>query len=164
MKSEREILEDSSRPQHHSTWIPRERDWRYATGVYQHDDFRDDARARSIWDKMDFDYQNKSDRASERGSLRRTASGGSVRDSSAAMWTPDTPSTMRSSTIDSPSTEPSASKITPRSARSWATLITYRSIDAVDDRGEVQYETTSVIVRIRLTSSEGDESLQKIQR
>lgn len=57
-KSEADILERQSRPQRNSTWVPKTRDWRYATGVFQHDDFEDAPNTRSVWDIMDYDYQN----------------------------------------------------------------------------------------------------------
>ncbi|EAT79241.2 hypothetical protein SNOG_13357 [Parastagonospora nodorum SN15] len=57
LKSEAEILARQSRPQRSSTWIPKTRDWRYATGVIQHDDFDDAPKSRSVWDTLDYDYQ-----------------------------------------------------------------------------------------------------------
>jgi hypothetical protein len=57
MKSEADILARQSRPQHNSTFVPKTRDWRYATGVLQHDDFDDAPKSRSVWDNLDYDYQ-----------------------------------------------------------------------------------------------------------
>lgn len=57
LKSEAEILARQSRPQRSSTWVPKTRDWRYATGVIKHDDFDDAPKSRSVWDTLDYDYQ-----------------------------------------------------------------------------------------------------------
>ncbi|KAI4693767.1 uncharacterized protein J4E84_002343 [Alternaria hordeiaustralica] len=54
---EEDILARQSRPQKHSTWVPKSRDWRYATGVFQHDDNETAPNDRSAWDDMDYDYQ-----------------------------------------------------------------------------------------------------------
>lgn len=59
LRSEAEILARSSRPQRNSTWIPKTRDWRYATGVIQHDDYDDAPHARSTWDVMDYEFQRR---------------------------------------------------------------------------------------------------------
>ncbi|KAF2122230.1 hypothetical protein BDV96DRAFT_627350 [Lophiotrema nucula] len=53
-KNEADILHRAARPQRHSDYIPRTRDWRYVTGVYQHEDFESE-KEESIWDKLDAD-------------------------------------------------------------------------------------------------------------
>jgi hypothetical protein len=60
---EEDILARQSRPQRHSTWVPKTRDWRYATGVFTHDDFEDAPKDRSAWDTMDYDYQARDSRS-----------------------------------------------------------------------------------------------------
>ncbi|KAF2870753.1 hypothetical protein BDV95DRAFT_607888 [Massariosphaeria phaeospora] len=54
-----DILRRAARPQRHSSYIPRARDWRYKTGVYQHEDnYALDAPAQqTVWDQLDEDYQ-----------------------------------------------------------------------------------------------------------
>ncbi|CAO2653449.1 Nn.00g028600.m01.CDS01 [Neocucurbitaria sp. VM-36] len=75
---EEDILARQSRPQQYSTWVPKTRDWRYATGVFQHDDFDDDPKDRSAWDAMDYDYQRSGSGARYRRDIlsrSRSASG-----------------------------------------------------------------------------------------
>jgi hypothetical protein len=60
---EEDILARQSRPQFNSTFVPKTRDWRYATGVFQHDDFEDAPKDRSAWDTMDYDYQVQASRS-----------------------------------------------------------------------------------------------------
>lgn len=67
LKSEGDILARSSRPQRNSTFVPKTRDWRYATGVIQQDDHDDSPKSKSVWDRLDRDYQV---------SLNKKASGG----------------------------------------------------------------------------------------
>jgi hypothetical protein len=57
LKSAADILARQSRPQRNSTWVPKKRDWRYATGVFQHEDFDDAPNSRSVWDTLDYHYQ-----------------------------------------------------------------------------------------------------------
>lgn len=56
-----DILRVAARPQQHSTYVPKKRDWRYASGVFRHEDFNDvdtgKRAARSIWDKLDEEYK-----------------------------------------------------------------------------------------------------------
>jgi hypothetical protein len=51
-----DILFRSSRPQRNSSHIPRARDWRYATGVFRHEDIVDARNEATIWDHMDRDF------------------------------------------------------------------------------------------------------------
>jgi hypothetical protein len=51
-----DILFRSSRPQRNSSHIPRARDWRYATGVFRHEDIVDACNEATIWDHMDRDF------------------------------------------------------------------------------------------------------------
>jgi hypothetical protein len=52
-----DILHRASRPQRHSSFLPRHRDWRYATGVFTHDDHSDTPKHMTVWDELDYDAQ-----------------------------------------------------------------------------------------------------------
>ncbi|KAL1607917.1 hypothetical protein SLS60_002856 [Paraconiothyrium brasiliense] len=55
-----DILARASRPQYSSNYLPRHRDWRYATGVFRHDDEDDPSyrgRESTVWDELDWDAQ-----------------------------------------------------------------------------------------------------------
>lgn len=51
-----DILSRSSRPQRSSFYVPRGRDWRYATGVFRHEDVEDARKESTIWDVLDRDF------------------------------------------------------------------------------------------------------------
>ncbi|CAE7027361.1 hypothetical protein PTNB73_01608 [Pyrenophora teres f. teres] len=71
---EEDILARQSRPQRHSTFVPKTRDWRYDTGVFQHDD-NENSNERSAWDALDYDYQVVGTKRSRRGSGISNGSG-----------------------------------------------------------------------------------------
>jgi hypothetical protein len=51
-----DILYRSSRPQRNSSYIPHARDWRYATGVFRHEDIVDARNESTVWDNLDHDF------------------------------------------------------------------------------------------------------------
>lgn len=80
-----DVLHRSSRPQGHSTYLPLKRDWRYATGVYQHADFAESREDQTIWDMFDEDIcdggrrrprRNRNAQRGERMQLSESAEGG----------------------------------------------------------------------------------------
>lgn len=52
-----DILARASRPQNYSSFLPSHRDWRYASGVFVHEDNFDEPRQVSVWDEFDYDLQ-----------------------------------------------------------------------------------------------------------
>jgi hypothetical protein len=52
-----DILHRASRPQRHSSFLPTRRDWRYASGVFTHDDHDDTPKQMTVWDELDYDAQ-----------------------------------------------------------------------------------------------------------
>jgi hypothetical protein len=69
IKTTQDILHRSSRPQNTSSYIPRKRDWRYATGVFRHED-NERERDKTTWDEMDEDYVRRAFRG-RRGRAKR---------------------------------------------------------------------------------------------
>ncbi|PSN71539.1 hypothetical protein BS50DRAFT_285318 [Corynespora cassiicola Philippines] len=56
IRKPQDILDRASRPQIQSRFIPKKRDWRYATGVFQHDDHEQGSwKVCTTWDYMDLD-------------------------------------------------------------------------------------------------------------
>src|SRR5689334_5313886 len=137
LKSEADILARQSRPQRNSTWIPKARDWRYATGVIQHDDFEDAPKARSVWDTMDYDYQTNAARIQMGTSPSQT--GSSI---ASDPVTTDTASTVHAldstemmSTFESPRLKlqkAMAYKAMTLRKYAWAQVTTYKRIESGD--------------------------------
>ncbi|KAF1912899.1 hypothetical protein BDU57DRAFT_457084 [Ampelomyces quisqualis] len=128
LKSEADILARLSRPQRNSTWVPKKRDWRYAKGVIQHDDFDDAPKSRSLWDTMDYNFQTGG-RHSTPGSGRSRS--GSVIDTS-------------------PSTAICKPMIIPQGLWRQVTRLAL-DIEAGLNGGEASYKVTGLIVRLRFT-------------
>jgi hypothetical protein len=131
LKSEAEILARQSRPQRSSTWIPKTRDWRYATGVIQHDDFDEAPRSRSVWDTLDYDYQGGEDAV-------HTPKSTGLRNLSAS------PSTVAPHSIDS------KTMTLPKSG--WMQVKRLKRSDTLGVViGVAKYETMALIVRLHFT-------------
>ncbi|KAH7385500.1 hypothetical protein DE146DRAFT_769487, partial [Phaeosphaeria sp. MPI-PUGE-AT-0046c] len=130
LRSEADILARQSRPQRNSTWTPRIRDWRYATGVIQHEDFQDAPKSRSVWDTLDYDYRGRSGK----GTL--------VSSEIASSGDPDTFETIE--------TDPYKPMKIPKGL--WTQVTRFiPSRGALEGDGENKWELTGLIVRIRYT-------------
>jgi hypothetical protein len=151
-RSEAEILARQSRPQRNSTWVPKTCDWRYAAGVYQHDDFEDVPKSRSVWDTMDYNFQT----GGRKKTLGCTRSGsGSVMDDLEAAEVIDTPNSLSSRG----SVESAAEEATPFKAICKPMIIPkglWRQVTrlAIDfeaglNATESAYKVTGLIVRLR---------------
>ncbi|KAH7084419.1 hypothetical protein FB567DRAFT_498409 [Paraphoma chrysanthemicola] len=157
LKSEADILARQSRPQRNSTWIPKTRDWRYATGVIQHDDFEDAPKARSVWDTMDYDYQTNATRVRMGTSPSRTGSGiGSDSETTnTASAVQALNSTEMMSMFESPRLELQKTvSYKPMNLRknAWAQVTTYKRIESGNAEGEdPKYEIQGHIVRLHFT-------------
>lgn len=140
---EYDILARQSRPQQHSTWVPKTRDWRYATGVFQHDDFENDPKDRSAWDTMDYDYQVSSNAKNSRGSLNAGGTGGGSHGGDLPIDSSD-----RGGSAVAKSPKPMIQK------NVWASIAKYRSINsAANGNTKSSYEAISVLVRLRFTGT-----------
>lgn len=153
---EEDILARHSRPQKHSTWVPKKRDWRYATGVFKHADLEGAPKDRSAWDDMDYDYQV----ADKRKSRDRSGSGQSDGDnktlsrSVSASGTPE--STKRRHLLESPKTIVSVEafkKKTKTAKRNvWQSVSRCHQIGKSETEGDQPaYETYSLTVRLRFS-------------
>ncbi|KAF2127688.1 hypothetical protein P153DRAFT_432769 [Dothidotthia symphoricarpi CBS 119687] len=139
MKSTQDIIARQSRPQRNSTWTPRTRDWRYATGVFQHDDFNDTPRDRSVWDTLDLDHQvddRKRDRNGVAGNLERHGT-----------MSPENAPKRRKTEHASDS----ANTVSPRDSVS-SSVVTYEHIQTTKlGDGVSSYSPVKLIVKLRFT-------------
>ncbi|KAG9195114.1 hypothetical protein G6011_00234 [Alternaria panax] len=153
---EEDILTRHSRPQKHSTWVPKKRDWRYATGVFQHDDLQGAPNDRSAWDDMDYDYQVADTRKSRerRGSGQSDGDGKALSNSISA---PGTPGCMKDGhlpefpkTIVSVEASKKKSKTAKRSV--WQSVSRCYQMGKSETEGEQPaYKTYSLTVRLRFS-------------
>jgi hypothetical protein len=151
---EEDILARQSRPQRHSTWVPKNRDWRYATGVFTHDDNQDAPKDRSAWDNMDYDYQV----AEPRQSRSRSGSGQSeynnkaLSRSGSPSATPD--GAKKRPLLDPPNATVRVEAFTKKAKTSkrnvWMSVSRRYCISASDVKGEEEpeYKTCSLVVRL----------------
>ncbi|KAF1936909.1 hypothetical protein EJ02DRAFT_357979 [Clathrospora elynae] len=160
---EEDILARQSRPQHHSTWIPKARDWRYATGVFQHHDFEDAPKHRSAWDTMDYDYQVGGTRGSKDGNRSRSGSGSGggsnagIDGSTAALGSPASAkpeiTTHTSRTVVHVEVVQRKARCTPRNT--WMSVTRYRSdaqaIEGSDPGSDPGSGAISLTVRLRFS-------------
>ena len=138
LKSEAEILARQSRPQRSSTWVPKTRDWRYATGVIQHDDFDDAPKSRSVWDTLDYDYQGGEERNPHVTDAVQTPKSTGSRNFSAS------PSIIATERIGyKPMTLPKSGWTQVKRLK--------RSATAGEVIGVAKYETTALVVRLHFT-------------
>ena len=148
---EEDILARQSRPQRYSTWVPKSRDWRYATGVFQHDDLTD-AKERSAWDTMDYEYEFV-------GSKRRRSGSGYSDDSNTGFdrtaLLPRTPESTASNPLSTPSKSavtlgPPRKKTKVMKKSRWLQISRYRPSDEYHVEGEEQpgYNVYSLTVRL----------------
>jgi len=151
---EEDILARQSRPQRHSTWVPKSRDWRYATGVFQHDDFKD-AKERSAWDTMDYHYEVSGSKRSRSGS-GYSDDGNTGFDRTALL--PRTPKSATSTPFSTPSKSaitlgPPRKKVKIAKKSRWLQVSRYRSSDGYLVEGEEQpsYNVYSLTVRLRFS-------------
>ncbi|KAF1835904.1 hypothetical protein BDW02DRAFT_261599 [Decorospora gaudefroyi] len=152
---EEDILARQSRPQRHSTWVPKTRDWRYATGVFKHHDFEDAPKDRSAWDTLDYDHQ-----VDGKVSTARSRSGSETGDGSEVglddLWDSNTPECSVSTILpESSSTivrvERMSKKNTPK-RNLWKSVARYRwNGDVAGDR-DAGYQAFSLIVRLQFSA------------
>jgi hypothetical protein len=157
LRSEAEILARQSRPQRNSTWVPKKRDWRYATGVYQHEDFKDEPTSRSVWDLLDHYYQAGGREAEavrkRHGSFSVAGSELSGIESMEAFHTPKS----AVSTLSIGSAKRAVHRMTaykPMALRrgAWAQNTKLKSSEgAPEDDEEVEYEVVGLVIRLRFT-------------
>jgi hypothetical protein len=156
-KSEADILARSSRPQHNSTWVPKTRDWRYATGVIQHDDYEGAPKSRSTWDVLDYDYQASGNWEPRDDDLSRSRSGtGSelgIAEPTELAHTPE--AAVLKTPTESPKvvTQPKGPyKPMEFCAQGWrqVTRLTRRA-NTSDEDGEEGWEITGLVVKFRFT-------------
>jgi hypothetical protein len=155
LKSEEEILARQSRPQRSPTWVPKMRDWRYATGMIQHDDFEDAPKSRSAWDTLDYNYQAGVETVSQ----TRSRSGSGADNELAIMETMEDVHTSKSTTLRISTASPKLAgpgKITyksmalPKGVWRQAKRLTCGEA-AYGDDNEAKYETTGLIIRLYFT-------------
>jgi hypothetical protein len=170
LKSEADILVRQSRPQRNSTWIPKTRDWRYATGVIQHDDFEDAPKARSVWDTLDFDYQASAGR-NEQGEWRSRSGSGMGSDPG----TDDTATSVhapRSTNSIGKTVSPKAEARNKAGHKSmsqrkhvWAQVTTYtRNGLVVGEHDGPSYEVKGLFVRLRFTGKHRERLQESLAR
>jgi hypothetical protein len=156
LQSEAEILARQSRPQRKSTWIPKTRDWRYASGVIQHDDFEDAAKSRSVWDNLDYDYQAGGDRRSQADSRNDNDAGSEVGlvDTSEVITTPKR--AVSKASTGSPLSVvqvPIAYKPMKLPTGAWGQYKRLaRKQTAEEDNVDPVFEMTGIVVRLRFTA------------
>lgn len=153
---EGDILARQSRPQKHSTWVPKSRDWRYATGIFQHDDNENAPNDRSAWDDMDYDYQV----ADLEKCRSRSGSGQSYGDNK-ALSTSDrasaTPKITKKRTLPEPpgaTVRVEAFKKKAKTAKRnvWMSVSRRHQINNEETEGEEpDYQTYSLTVRLRFS-------------
>jgi len=156
LKSEADILARSSRPQRNSTWVPKTRDWRYATGVIQHDDHEDAPKSRSVWDTLDQDYQATLNKQASEDSLSRsysgTASDGSIAETAEVVHTSEG-ATSKAATESPKPVAKLKGPYKPMEFRKgvWRQVTKFRrSGDSVGEDAQ-DYEVTGLVVRFRYT-------------
>lgn len=157
LRTEADILARQSRPQRNSTWVPKMRDWRYATGVIQHDDFEGAPKSRSVWDTLDYDYQAAADKRSPGESLAESQSSTST--SRSIEETPKDARTPTRATFEVPTESPkmaeeSTGPYRPMESRKrvWRQVkkFTLRS-DTTEEEGKEAFDVTGLVVRLRFT-------------
>jgi hypothetical protein len=153
---EEDIIARQSRPQRHSTWIPKTRDWRYASGVFQHDDFEDVPKDRSAWDKLDWDYQNGNqvEEVNNTRSMSRSGTKSSGDNGEGQITpTPNAPVSAESSIPSKTIVRVEAVTRKSRSARknTWRSLVTYTSKHEAAQSDEPHYDTVSLTVKLKFS-------------
>jgi hypothetical protein len=134
--------------------MPKKRDWRYATGVIQQADFDDAPKSRTVWDTLDYYYQAGGD---NEGQTRSGSTMGSERHISetfeAAHMPESTDVSMESMSPKAPSqVKPGYKSMTLREG-SWKQVTRFMSVPETKGHGgEVRYELTGRIVRLRFTT------------
>jgi hypothetical protein len=163
LKSEADILARQSRPQRNSTWVPKTRDWRYATGVIQHKDFQDEPKSRTVWDNMDYDYQA----GAEKGDRSRSGSGSGGElgmiaatdalspDEKATTCLMESPKSAMFSTLPKARYRP---MLPFRGA--WMQVITYKRNGAE----EADFERTGLKLRLRFTGLRKKQAQEILER
>jgi hypothetical protein len=149
---EEDILARQSRPQFHSTFVPKTRDWRYATGVFQHDDFEDAPKDRSAWDTMDYDYQVHATRSRSGSGIGEDGS----MSLDGVISASDTPQSIKSKLPPELSKtiagiEPVKKKVKTgkRSRSTWQKK--YRTFCGHIEGGKPGYEVFSLVARLRFS-------------
>ncbi|KAL1795559.1 hypothetical protein ACET3X_005783 [Alternaria dauci] len=153
---EEDILARHARPQKYSTWIPKKRDWRYATGVFQHDDIEGAPRDRSAWDDMDYERQVADTRKSKECSSDEQNDG----DCTALSKYVSSPGTLEDTKgkhfLESPKTtvsiEPFKKRAKTAKRNVWQSVSKCHKIGTSETEGEqLAYETYSLTVRLRFS-------------
>jgi hypothetical protein len=165
IKTAEDILYRWSRPQRNSTFVPNQRDWRYETGVYQHQDFDNSKGDKTIWDMLDEDNENgvfgrerrrkKGGKANskmnngetegygreEAGAVELGISTGSVTPARSHIDTVTPASTWKNKETASP----------PNKSNTFRTLspkLYGRAADYTESNGEEEWEQTGFLVRL----------------
>jgi hypothetical protein len=158
LKSEAEILARQARPQRNSTWIPKTRDWRYTTGVIQHDDYEDAPKSRSVWDSLDLDYQANIDKtcAAESHSNSGVGSEVGIVDTTKVSQTPKR-GVSKASTGSPLSAVPTPATYKPMKLLkgAWGQYKRLaRNQAAEEEDGRSVFGTTGIVVRLRFTGKQ----------
>lgn len=153
---EEDILAHQSRPQHFSTWVPSIRDWRYATGVFQHDDFENDPKERSAWDTMDYDYQTGSSIKYTLDASSTGTRGSKGRSRIDEVSRSTTPGSERSKDFDySPRQGQAAVMLSNKSRLSqgstWSSMVRYRLGEIPDKFQTTYHDAVGLTVHLRFT-------------
>ncbi|KAH7359811.1 hypothetical protein BKA66DRAFT_372914, partial [Pyrenochaeta sp. MPI-SDFR-AT-0127] len=145
---EHDILARQSRPQQYSTWVPKTRDWRYATGVFQHDDFEDDPKDRSAWDTMDYDYHTTVNTKGDQRNLSRSNSGSGSSIGVSSMVNTDCGLSKMAGQI-----KPLRKLNTPQKNKLAPIASSNASGSAINSNMELSYQPISFVVRLRFTGA-----------
>lgn len=150
---EEDILTRQTRPQRHSSQVPNTRDWRYATGVFQREDF--DTRERSACDTMEF---NNHIAGSKRGRKGSGCSNGSDTDLSGTASVSHTPESAATRPLSEPSNTivqlgPPKKKAKTKKKSKWMQVSRYKPLgeQPVQDEEHPGYDVYSLTVRLRFS-------------
>ncbi len=150
-----DILDRQSRPQRHSTWVPKKRDWRYETGVFTHNDSKGSRKDSTVWDDMDYDCQMNN---RKKGSRKVSSKSGTKFSAQTMRQIIVHSSTLSNDTSDATS-EPAieirqvrAAKISRQKSRP--------SNLTIEDSALSRFKATGSVVRLRFTGR----NIEKLQR
>ncbi|KAH9871055.1 hypothetical protein J1614_006629 [Plenodomus biglobosus] len=153
---EQDLFARRSRPQHHSTYIHKRRDWRYDADGFKHDVLKDDPDIRSTWNSIDNDdrarsapqntlevqdHTTRTTRTTRKYATDRTTRGAiEIADAAKA---------------EKPYRAPvrSGSRKTKLSLRggSWKSVVWYRSVQNKTEASGPHYEAFALTVRLQFT-------------
>ncbi|KAH8725642.1 hypothetical protein GQ44DRAFT_771959 [Phaeosphaeriaceae sp. PMI808] len=154
IRSSADILLRQSRPQRNSTWVPKSRDWRYATAVYQHDDFDDGLHSRSVWDTLDYDYHTTASVNSQKSRNNSdTECEVNFQETTVAIPSPKSRVARKPTELSETLAQAEGShKLVSPPQRSWSQVTKFkRSEESVEEGKEANYKPLSLIVRLNFT-------------